>query len=142
MDPSDAAPAPSALPIGRTGRLEALALTTAGDHALLVRETGTDQRGRALLTTDKLATGERLVVMPLDDDVDVRVDGDALAVWLGSGSLLGGPVSSQSPASVPDVATGVPVWATLIGGGLLLLTLAFAVIGSAVVFAWLLRAFS
>jgi hypothetical protein len=34
-------------------------------------------------------------------------------------------------------AGGVPIWASVIGGGLLLLVLAFAVIGSAVAFAWL-----
>ena len=33
----------------------------------------------------------------------------------------------------------VPPWATIVGGALLLLTLAFAVIGSAVVFTWLTR---
>ena len=81
MEPSSDA-SPASLPVGRSGRLEATALAAAGDHALLVRETGTDRRNRVLLTTDKLSTGERLVVMPLDDEVEVRVDGDALAVWL------------------------------------------------------------
>ena len=133
MDPSPAT-VPATVPIGRSGRLEALPLTAAGDHAMLVRETGTDGRGRALLTTDKLPTGERLVVMPLDDDVDVRVDGDALAVWLGSGSLGHVP-----PQEVAMDAARVPMWASLVGGALLLLVLAFALIGSAVAFTWLLR---
>lgn len=113
-----------------------MALTAAGDHALLVRETGTDTRGRALLTTDKLATGERLVVMPLDDDVEVRVDGDALAVWLGAGSL-----AQIAPEHRPMPTSGVPVWASVIGGALLLLVLLFAVIGSAVAFTWVTRLF-
>ncbi len=131
MEPSiDASPA--SLPLGRSGRLEAMALSAAGDHAVLLRETGSDARGRALVTTDKLPTGERLVVMPLDDEVEVRVDGDALAVWLGAGSL-----AELAPEQRPMPAGGVPIWASVIGGGLLLLVLAFAVIGSAVAFAWL-----
>lgn len=134
MEPSSDDPAAS-LPVGRSGRLEALALTAAGDHAVLVRETTPAERGRALLTTDKLAAGERLVIMPLDEDVEVRVDGDALAVWLGAGSLAQVP-PEQRP--IPDDAR-VPLWASLIGGALLLLVLAFAVIGSAVVFTWLTR---
>lgn len=120
------------LPVGRSGRLEAAPLTAAGDHALLVRETGADGRGRALLTTDKGPDGERLVVMPLDDEVEVRVDGDALAVWLGSSSLQ--TVPPQQHALAPEAA---PAWATLVGGALLLLVVAFAVIGSAVTFSWL-----
>jgi hypothetical protein len=124
---------PEALPVGRAGRLEAMALAAAGDHAVLVRETGPDHRGRALLTTDKLPSGERLVVMPLDDEVEVRVDGDALAVWLGSGSLHQLP-----PHQRPVTNAHVPPWATLVGGGLLIVVVAFAVIGSAVAFSWLL----
>lgn len=112
-----------------------MALTAAGDHAVLVRETGAERRGRALLTTDKLAGGERLVVMPLDDEVDVRVDGDALAVWLGAGSLAQLP-----PEQRPLPTTAVPPWASIIGGALLIIVLLFAVIGSAVVFTWLMRA--
>lgn len=122
------------LPLGRSARLEAAPLAAAGDHAVLVRETGSSRRGRALLTTDKLADGERLVVMPLDDEVEVRVDGDALAVWLGAGSLAELPRQQR-----PMPTTAVPVWASVIGGALLLLVLAFAVIGSAVVFTWIAR---
>jgi len=133
MDPSaDASPATMA--VGRSGRLEVAALEAAGDHAVLVRETGGNARNRALLTTDKLATGERLVVMPLDHDVEVRVDGDALAVWLGSGLL--GDVPRQHHA-LPSAA--VPPWASIIGGALLIAVLAMAIIGSAVVFTWLTR---
>ena len=69
MEPSSDA-TPASMPIGRSGRLEAMALTAAGDHAVLVRDAGDDGRGRALLTTDKLAAGERLVVMPLDDSFE------------------------------------------------------------------------
>ncbi len=132
-DPGETASEP-VIPIGRSGRLEAMPLTAAGDHALLVREADPTQRGRALLTTDKLPSGERLVVMPLDDDVEVRVDGDALAVWLGSGSLAQVP-----PQHVALDESRVPRWATLVGGVLLLLVLAFAVIGSAVAFSWLVE---
>ena len=134
MDPSaDATPA--SLALGRSGRLEVAALEAGGDHAVLVREVGGDARNRALLTTDKLATGERLVVMPLDEEVEVRVDGDALAVWLGSG-LLGDVPRQQHAIAQEDV----PPWAIVIGGALLIAMLGFAVIGSAVVFAWLTRA--
>lgn len=125
---------PSTTPIGRAGRLEATALEVAGDHALLIRETGPDPRPRALLTTDKLPTGERLVVMPLDDEVEVRVDGDALAVWLGSGVM--GEVPRQERVISPD---RVPIWASVVGGALLIVMLLFAVIGSAFVFTWLSR---
>ncbi len=134
MDESaDATPPPMA--VGRSGRLEAAALEAGGDHAVLVRETGSHARNRALLTTDKLPSGERLVVMPLDQEVEIRVDGDALAVWLGSGVL--GDVPRQHHA-LPQA--DVPPWASIIGGALLITVLAFAVIGSAVVFSWLTRA--
>jgi hypothetical protein len=131
MEPSSA-PEPATLPIGRAGRYVVAPLAAAGDHALLVRETRDGNRARALVTTDKLPAGERLVVMPLDDDVDVRVDGDALAVWLGSGSLRQLP-----PDQRPIEHVHAPAWATLVGGALLLLVVAFAVIGSAVTFGWI-----
>jgi len=124
-------PPPASLPIGRSGRLEAMALSTDEDAAVLVRERGTDGRARALLTTDKLPAGERLVVMPLDEEVEVRVDGDALAVW-----ITGGPGPGTPPAA-RAVPADVPIWASVAGGALLLIVVAFAVIGSAVVFAWI-----
>jgi hypothetical protein len=133
MEPSPGAAAPT-MRIGRSGLLEATALEVAGDHAVLVGETGSAGRRRALLTTDKLPTGERLVIMPLDGDVEVRVDGDALAVWLGSGILGDAPRQRQAIAH-----SDVPPWASIVGGTLLILTLLFAVIGSAVVFTWLAR---
>ncbi len=136
MEPSTDAHEPS-LSIGRSARLEALGLALAGDHAVLIRETGVERRDRALLTTDKLADGERLVVVPLDSEVEVRVDGDALAVWLGAGSLAQLP-----PEQTPVPTTSVPLWASLVGGVLLLTVLVFAVVGSAVVFTWLVRLFS
>jgi hypothetical protein len=130
-------PTEMSLPVGRSGRIEAMALAVGGDNAVLVRETGADRRGRALLTTDKLADGERLVVMPLDDEVEVRVDGDALAVWLGAGSM------AQLPPQQRRLDTAsVPAWASVVGGVLLIVVLLFAVIGSAVVFTWLTRALS
>jgi hypothetical protein len=137
VEPNQVAdPAPPILPVGRSGRLEAMALQAAGDHAVLVRESGNAQRARALLTTDKLAAGERLVVMPLDDDVDVRVDGDALAVWLGSGSIQQVP-----PDQRPIEQVHVSLWATVVGGTLLVLVLLFALIGSGVAFSWLMALF-
>ena len=65
-------------------------------------------RNRALLTTDKLSAGERLVVMPLDEEVDVRVDGDALAVWLGSGSLERRSAPAAAVAPEPTCRRGRP----------------------------------
>lgn len=135
--PSDATAVAATMPVGRSGRLEAMALAAAGDHAVLVREARGEQRGRALITTDKLPSGERLVIMPLDEDVDVRVDGDALAVWLGAGSIQQVP---QQQMSVD--ARHVPAWATFVGAALLLVVVAFALIGSAVTFSWLASLFS
>ena len=42
-------------------------------------------------------------------------------------------------ARVYLMAGSAPAWATLVGGALLLLVLAFAVIGSAVAFNWLME---
>lgn len=136
MDPTPE-PMPPSLPIGRSGRLEAMPLSAGDDAAVLVRERGTDGRARALLTTDKLPAGERLVVMPLDDEIEVRVDGDALAVWLGSGSLMTSP-----PRTAAASPSDVPIWASVAGGFMLLLVVALAVIGSAVAFAWIVRLFT
>jgi hypothetical protein len=115
---------PESLPIGRFGRMQAIGLTGPdGDHAVLVRQ-GPAQR--ALMTADQR---DRLIFTPLDDDVDVRVDGDALAVWLASA-----PMSAAVPADVP-------AWASAVGLGVLLLVAAFTVIGGAVAFGWLLELF-
>jgi hypothetical protein len=108
------------LPIGRFGRIEAIGLTGPdGDHALLVRQ---GPAHRALLTADP---ADRLIVTPLDDEVDIRVDGDALAVWLGSA-----PVTTPTPSEVP-------AWASVVGLALLLIMIAFTVLGGAVAASWL-----
>lgn len=115
-----------ALPIGHSGRLEGVGLSNAsGSHALLVRQG--QATPRALLTAEATAgSRERLVVIPLDDDVEVRVDGDALAVWLAQGSV--GEASE----------TRVPAWASAIGFVLILVLLGFVVLGGATFFAWIL----
>jgi hypothetical protein len=115
---------PEPLPIGTSGRLQAIALANAsGSHAVLVREAG---EPRALLIAERpAASRERLVVTPLDDDVEFRVDGDALALWVGEGSLL------------PQRVEPVPGWASGIGLILLLVLLALAVLGSLTFFGWL-----
>jgi hypothetical protein len=112
------------LPIGHSGRLEAVPLTNAtGSHALLVRQ---DDAPRALFTGEQIpGARERLVVVPLDEDVEVRIDGDALAVWLAQGS-----VGRTSGASVP-------AWASAIGFLLVILVLFFLVLGSVTFFSWL-----
>jgi hypothetical protein len=113
------------LPIGRTGRLSAASLpNAAGNYALLVRQ---DATPRALLTSEAgPGERERVVVVPLDDDVDLRVDGDALAVWLAEGSMRGAS------------GTGVPAWANAIGYVLIVLIVLFVVLGGATFFGWIL----
>ena len=111
------------IPLGATGRLEAQPLTNAiGNHAVLVRE---GDQPRALLTAESGA-GERprVVLVPLDDEVELRVDGDAMAVWLSQGSI--GPAQS-----------GVPMWANGIGFVLVIAVVGFAVLGSVTFFSWL-----
>ena len=111
------------LPIGRSGRLKAVGLTNAtGSHALLVRH---DEETRALITGEPVrGSRDRLIVVPFDEDVELRVDGDALAIWLTQGSV--GP---------PQAA--VPAWASGIGFALLIALVGFAVLGSLTFFAWL-----
>lgn len=115
------------LPIGRSGALQAVSLTnTAGTHAVLVRQA---DEARALITGEPPDDGrERVVVVPLDGDVEVRVDGDALAIWLTEGSLMTG---AREP---------VPAWASAVGLVLLVVLLAFALIGSLTFFGWLFDA--
>lgn len=114
---------PPAIPLGVGGRLEAQPLTNAlGNHAILVRE---GDVSRALLTVEPGGDErERLVVVPLDEDVELRVNGDALAVWLAAGS-----------ASAPVAA--VPAWASAIGFVLVIAVVGFAVLGSVTFFGWL-----
>jgi hypothetical protein len=100
----------------------------AGDHALLVRE---GDASRALITAERQASnGERhrLVVTPLDDDTELRVDGDALAIWLAAGSVGRAARAAQ-----------VPAWAGAAGFALLLVLLGFTVLGAATFFAWILE---
>ena len=112
------------VPLGSTGRLEAQPLTNAlGDHAILVRQ---GEAARALLTGEPAEGRDRVVVVPMDDEVELRVDGDALAVWLARGSVATG---SQGD---------VPGWANAIGLLLVLAVVAFAVIGGVTAVSWLL----
>jgi hypothetical protein len=116
------------LPIGRSGRLNAVGLTNAtGSHALLVRH---DEESRALITGEPVrGSRDRLIVVPFDEDVELRVDGDALAIWLAQGSVgrAGG-------------SGGVPAWASAIGFLLVLLVLVFLLVGAITVFSWLFAA--
>ena len=111
------------LQLGASGRLQALPLTNAaGDHALLVRQ---GDAARALLTGES-ARGDRdrVVVVPLDEDVELRMDGDALAIWLARGS-------------VGRATALVPAWASAIGFVLVVAVIGFAVLGSLTFFGWL-----
>lgn len=116
---------PAPLQLGAAGRLQAMPMTNAaGDHAVLVQQ---GEIARALLTGEA-AAGERdrVVVVPLDDDVELRIDGDALAIWLARGSV-GRP-------SAP-----VSGWASALGFVLVIAAVGFAVLGSLTFFAWLAR---
>jgi hypothetical protein len=117
---------PASIQIGATGRLEAQPLTNAvGNHAVLVRE---GEQPRALLTAESGAgERQRVVIVPLDTEVELRVDGDAMAVWLSQGSI--GPAPSR-----------VPPWANAIGFALVFAVIGFAVLGSVTFFSWLFRA--
>jgi hypothetical protein len=116
-----------ALPLGASGRLAAQPMTNgAGDHALLVRQ---GEVTRALLTGERGEERDRVIVIPLDEEVELRVDGDALAVWLARGS-------------VAPVPTGVPAWANAIGFLVVLVLVGFAVLGSVTFFSWVLELFT
>lgn len=116
---------PAAFPLGPNGRLEAEPLTNAvGNHAVLVRE---GEQPRALVTIEAGSPErDRVIIVPLDNDVEMRVDGDALAIWLSQGSV--GPQPSN-----------VPAWANLIGFALVILAVGFMVLGSVTFFGWLFR---
>lgn len=119
---ADVEPELPPLPLGRSNALEVAALTSSdGDHAVVVRQ---GDQARALLTAE--SADDRLVLIPLDDRSEMRVDGDALAIWLTQGSLR--PSPSRSP---------LPSWASAIGLLLLLVVLAFAILGSLTFFGWL-----
>jgi hypothetical protein len=73
---------------------------------------------------------ERVIVMPFDDDVETRVDGDALATWIAT------PFDQR-----PDPGDArVPVWASAIGFVLLIVLVVLAVVGGAAIFSWILDA--
>ena len=116
---------PSPFPLGPNGRLEAEPLTNAvGNHAVLIRE---GQQPRALVTVESGSPErDRVVIVPLDSDVEMRVDGDALAIWLSQGSV------GRAPSNVP-------AWANAIGFGLVIAAVGFVVLGSVTFFGWLFR---
>ena len=64
--------------------------------------------------------------LPIDNDVEMRVDGDALAIWLSQGSVGTQP-------------SNVPAWANLIGFAFVILAVGFMVLGSVTFFGWLFR---
>ena len=101
-----------------------------GDHAVLVRQADTP---RVLLLAepgDGPGGGlERVVIMPFDEDVETRVDGDALATWI------------AAPYATPEARGRGPgaAWASMLFGFvLIILVVVLTVIGSAAVFSWLL----
>jgi hypothetical protein len=118
------------LPIGRSGRLEAVALTGPdGDGALLILDA--DEPRALVAGRVGGGTAERLVVTAMREPVETAVDADAVAAWLASAPLGTG-------RGTPE---GVPAWASLVGLVLLVAVVAFALIGSAVSFAWLVETF-
>jgi hypothetical protein len=116
---------PAPIPLGVSGRLVAQPLTNAiGKHARRVWE---GEEPRALLTAESgSGDRQRVVIVPLDSDVELRVDGDALAIWLSQGSI--GP----APANVP-------AWANAIGFTLVIAAVTFMLLGSVTFFGWLFR---
>ena len=123
---------PLPLPLGRSGRTEVLPLAnSAGDHALLVRQSDVP---RLLLTAEAVvadpAGRELVVVMPLDDDIETRVDGDVLAVWVAVGSRSGATVGRP------------PGWASALGFLMVIALVILVVVGSAAMFGWLLDVIS
>ncbi len=117
------------VPVGR-GVIEAQALTNAsGDHAILLSQA---DMPRVLILAEPgsvESTGrERVVVMPFDEDVETRVDGDALATW----------IAAPYDVPVPAGEGRIPVWASGFGFAVVILGIVLMVIGSAVVFSWLL----
>jgi hypothetical protein len=117
------------VPVGR-GVIEAQALTSvSGDHAILLSQA---DMPRVLLLAEPgsvESTGrERVVVMPFDEDVETRVDGDALATW----------IAAPYDVPVPAGEGRIPVWASGFGFAVVILGIVLMVIGSAVVFSWLL----
>lgn len=119
------------LPVGR-GTLEAEPLSNAtGDHALLLRQAG-DPRVLLLSEPGSVAeTGrERVIVVPFDEDVETRVDGDALATW----------IAAPLDAAFERTDARVPVWASAFGFVLIIVVVVLTVVGGAVVFSWILDA--
>jgi hypothetical protein len=119
------------LPVGR-GTVEAEPLTNAaGDHALLLRQAG-QPRVLVLAEPGSVAeTGrERVVIMPFDEDVDTRVDGDALATWIAT--------PYDTPTELTDAR--VPALANALGFVLIIVVVVLTVIGGAVVFGSILDA--
>ena len=116
---------PTRFPLGPSGGLEAEPLTNAvGNHAVLIRE---GEQPRALVTVESGSPErDRVVIVPLDSDVELRVDGDALAIWLSQGSI------GRAPSNVP-------AWANAIGFGLVIAATGFVVLGSVTFFSWLFR---
>jgi hypothetical protein len=112
------------LPVGRSGRLNAVGLTNAtGSHAVLLRH---DEESRALITGEPVrGDRERVIVVPFDEDVELRVDGDALAIWLAQGS-----VGRAGRSAVPG-------WANAVGFLLVLIVFLFLLVGAVTVFSWL-----
>jgi hypothetical protein len=118
-------------PVGR-GTLEGQPLTNpTGDHALLLRQADTP-RVLVLAEPGSVAeTGrERVVIMPFDEDVETRVDGDALATW----------IATPYDAATDGTSDRVPAWASAFGFVMIIVVVVLTVVGGAAVFSWILDA--
>ncbi|MDQ3880958.1 MAG: hypothetical protein M3295_07795 [Chloroflexota bacterium] len=103
--------------------LEVLPLTgTAGARAILVRE---DERPRLLVSAERVAGSERIVISPLDGSHEIRPDPDALAAWI-----------AQAPITARGVAR-VPAWANVIGFALVIGVTALTLLGAVTFIGWL-----
>ena len=120
----DAADGPRlAVGSGEGPPLEAIGLASgSGAQAILVRD---GDRPRLLVSAERVAGQERLVISPLDVSHEVRRDADALAEWIGRA-----PITSRGVARVPS-------WANLLGFAIVIAVVALTLLGTLTLVTWL-----
>ena len=117
----------AAIPLGGAADpLTAVALTNAdGTRAMLIRE---GEQPKALITVGTDARAGRILVTPLDGEVELRRDREAAAQWIAAGSVA------------RRTAARVPAWADAIGLALVLMIFALTIVGALTVIGWLAHA--
>ncbi|MFN2484999.1 MAG: hypothetical protein ABR509_08790 [Candidatus Limnocylindria bacterium] len=108
---------------GEAPPLEAIGLASgSGAQAILVRD---GEQPRLLVSAERVAGQERLVISPLDVSHEIRRDPDALAEWIARA-----PITSRGVARVPG-------WANLIGFALVIGVVGLTLLGAMTLIAWL-----